>query len=312
MGGLYDIYKVIELISKVSYRTAHGFYRSVVPPSWLHHKSVVGEVILITGSGSGLGRTMAIKLALHGAKLVLWDMNETLNEETKRLVDAEGRYDARCYTVNIGDREEVNRAAQQVLKDYGRLDMIINNAGIVSGKKFLECSDDLMERTMAVNTHALFYIAKAFVPGMIERDHGHIITIASMAGKIGVAGMVDYCASKFAAVGFSEALRAELRQHSENLNVTLVCPYYINTGMFEGVRSSSPTFLPILETEDAANRIISAILTDSVVYQMPRFCYVSTLLKEIFPSRAGEALAEFFGVNREMDTFTGREVNSSS
>ncbi|CAD5221511.1 unnamed protein product [Bursaphelenchus okinawaensis] len=299
--------QLLTLAVKVIWRTIYGMYKAVAPYEWMPKKDVKDQVVLITGSGSGLGREMAIKFAQRGAKLILWDLNETLNNETKRLVDLVGIHEATCYTVNLADRQLVYTVADKVKEDFEGVDILINNAGIVTGRKFLECPDELVDKTMAVNTHALFHTAKAFVPGMIARNRGHVAVVASMAGKVGVAGMVDYCASKFGAVGFAEALRAELRTKSENLNVTLVCPYYINTGMFDGVKTSSPLLLPFLETEYAADKIVNAILTNQVVLQMPRFCYVSTLLKEILPTEASEAIADFCGVNREMDTFKGRQ-----
>lgn len=122
-------------------------------------------------------------------------------------------------------------------------------------------------------------VTRPFLAGMLERDHGHVVVVGSMAGKVGVAGQVDYAASKFGAVGFAESLRSELRTKSRQLQVTLVCPYYINTGMFSGVRSTSPLLLPILETEQAAERIQHAILTDMAIYQLPQATYYLMLLK---------------------------------
>lgn len=90
--------------------------------------------------------------------------------------------------------------------------MLINNAGIVSGKKLLENSEKLIEKTIAVNTVSHHYTCREFLPAMIKNNRGHVVTIASMAGITGVAGLVDYCASKFGAVGFDESLRLELRK----------------------------------------------------------------------------------------------------
>ncbi|KJH53317.1 hypothetical protein DICVIV_00440 [Dictyocaulus viviparus] len=131
-----------------------------------------------------------------------------------------------------------------------------------------------MELTMAVNTHALFYTAKAFVPAMMESNHGHIVTIASMAGKVGVSGLVDYCASKHAAIGFHESLTAELDARGKTgVKTTVVCPYFINTGMFDGVETKSPTLLPILEPGYVVDCIMEAVLTNKELISMPRFNY---------------------------------------
>ena len=118
---------------------------------------------------------------------------------------------------------------------------------MVSGKRFLDCSDDEIRRTMAVNTMAHFWTVKAFLPEMIARDSGHVVTVASAAGTIGVSRLADYCASKFAAVGFDESLRVELGQIAPGVVTTVICPFFITTGMFDGVRTRVPWLLPILD-----------------------------------------------------------------
>lgn len=95
---------------------------------------------------------------------------------------------------------------------------------------------------------------------MIERNSGHIVTIASIAGWVGVNRLADYCASKFGAVGFDESLRFEMRDRKKNIKTTCICPYYINTGMFDGVKSKFPLLLPILSEDYATTRIVNGIL----------------------------------------------------
>ncbi|VDK52693.1 unnamed protein product [Cylicostephanus goldi] len=131
-----------------------------------------------------------------------------------------------------------------------------------------------MELTMAVNTHALFYTTKAFVPTMLENNHGHVVTVASIAGKVGVSGLVDYCASKHGAIGFHESLTAELDAlGKDGVKTTVVCPYYIDTGMFDGVQTKSPTLLPVLQPQYVVDCIMEAVLTNKEMISMPRFNY---------------------------------------
>src|SRR5207247_8346795 len=137
--------------------------------------------------------------------------------------------------------------------------ILINNAGVVSGKGLLEISEEAIQRTFDVNTLALFWTTRAFLPGMIARDRGHVVTIASAAGIVGTSRLVDYCASKHAAVGFNEALRLELKRQGNKVVTTVVCPFYISTGMFEGVKTRFPLLLPILEPQKVADRIVDAI-----------------------------------------------------
>lgn len=115
------------------------------------------------------------------------------------------------------------------------------------------------------------------MPRMIEKNHGHVVTIASVAGLFGTAGLVDYCSSKFAAVGFDESLRNELsRLGKTGVKTTCINPYYINTGMFDGVRSE---LLPLLEPDYVADKIIEAILTNQKVLYMPRLMYLAHFMK---------------------------------
>lgn len=125
--------------------------------------------------------------------------------------------------------------AHQVKKEVGDVSILINNAGIVTGKKFLDCPDELMEKSLDVNFKAHLWTYKAFLPAMIANGHGHLVCISSSAGLIGVNGIADYCASKFAACGFAESIFIELfAQKIKGIKTTIVCPYLISTGMFEG------------------------------------------------------------------------------
>jgi len=152
------------------------------------------------------------------------------------------------------------------------VDILINNAGIVSGRKFLDTPDHLIEKTMQVNVISNFWTIKAFLPAMMKDGHGHIVTIASTAGLIGVNRLVDYCASKYAAVGLNEAIQNELRTEKgySKIFTTLVCPYFINTGMFDGIRSK---IIPILKPENVVNDIVAGILTNQEQIVMPRWLY---------------------------------------
>lgn len=110
---------------------------------------------------------------------------------------------------------------------------------MVSGRALLDTPDEMIERSFSVNTLAHFWTVKAFLPTMLEKDHGHIICIASMAGYVGIPKLIDYCSSKFAAVGFDEALRLELEMlGADGVHTTVICPYFIQaTGMFDDVNS---------------------------------------------------------------------------
>ncbi|MDR0641354.1 MAG: SDR family oxidoreductase [Treponema sp.] len=267
-------------------------------------KDVKGLVALITGGGSGIGRLMAFDFAERGARVVVWD----LNGEALALVEreaAERGLSIRAMICDVSRREDVYRQAEVLIRETGPVDMLINNAGIVSGRPMLETPDELIEKTVKVNILALFWTVKAFLPGMMERNSGHIINISSAAGLIGVRGLADYCASKFAVYGFNESIRMELRRIKSRVRTTVVCPFFIDTGMFTGVKTRFPLLLPILKGSYAAKKIVRAALKNKEQLIMPRLVG-SIFILRLFPPAILDMAAGFLGINHTMDEFKGR------
>jgi all-trans-retinol dehydrogenase (NAD+) len=264
-----------------------------------------GKRILITGVGSGLGRRMALGMAREGGHVIGWDISaDGVKRVLAELKRASGR-DHHGFVCDVAHAQDVYRVAGQVRAQVGAPEILVNNAGVVSGKPFLDCSDEEIQRTMGVNTMSLFWTAKAFLPDMIAANRGHVVTIASAAGVIGVARLADYCASKFAAVGFDESLRAELRQKAPGMSTTVICPFYINTGMFAGVKTRFPWLLPIFDEVDAAERIIDAIRRRRPRKMMPWMVYTVPLLR-LLPVKFFDWAAHFLGINHSMEEFRGR------
>ena len=268
-------------------------------------KTLRNSLALITGGASGIGKLVAQDLAARGVRVRVWDLNAQAIQELETWASALN-FDVSGSLCNVADREAVYRSAQALIQADGELDLLVNNAGVVSGQSLLETSDEKIELTMAVNTMALFWVTKAFLPGMISRQSGQIVTVASAAGLIGVRGLVDYSASKFAAVGFSEALRMELDGKKTGVVSTVVCPFFIDTGMFAGVTTRFPLFLPILKPETVARRMVKAVLRRQKRVVLPWFVRTLFLLR-LFPVGVFDAVAGFFGINRSMDRFTGRK-----
>ena len=266
---------------------------------------IAGSHALVTGGASGIGRLMALRLAARGARVSLWDLNAENLERTVHEVSAAGSEKARGFRCDVSKRDEVRRVAGDTIEAAGAVDVLVNNAGVVSGRPFLEIPDEKIEATFAVNTLSLFWTAKAFLPGMIERGRGHVVTIASASSLIGVARLTDYAASKWAAMGFDESLRVELAKTAPGVRTTVVCPYYIDTGMFRGVKSRFSWLLPILDPDAVADRVVEAIARDRRRVLMPPLLHVLPLMR-LLPVRAFDALAGFLGVNASMDHFTGR------
>lgn len=263
-----------------------------------------GSHVLITGAASGLGRLLALGAARRGARVTLLDRDESGLGSVCEAVQAQGG-DAEGFVVDLASREAVQGTCAEVLRTRGEVDVLVNNAGIVSGKPLLECSDEAIERTFQVNALACFWTVRAFLPGMQKAGRGHIVTVASAAGLAGTSRLVDYCASKFAAVGFDESLRMELKRLGSPVRTTVVCPFFIDTGMFDGVKTRFPWLLPILKPEYVVDRILGAIEGNRSRLIMPRFVMTVPVVR-VLPPFLFDAVLGFFGVNRSMDEFVGR------
>lgn len=163
-----------------------------------------------------------------------------------------------------------------------------------------------MHRTMQVNCVSHFYLAKSFVQPMVKRNAGHVVTIASAAALCGVQNMTDYCASKFACFGFAESMRIELKTVAPNVKTTIVCPYYIRTGMFEGVESKSPVLLPMLQPHHVAQRVIHAIKQEEQLVILPWTVQIIFFVRFFFPTSVLDWMGKFFGFTDAMHSFKGR------
>ena len=259
-----------------------------------------GATVLVTGGGNGLGRRLAIGAARRGAHVVVWDVSAERAEAVRDQIRAHGlRADAR--TVDVTDKAAVRAAA----KATGDVDVLVNNAGVVSGQPLLEGSEAGIERTIGVNVLALYWVTRAVLPGMVQRGHGTVVTVASAAGLVGVAKQTDYSASKWAAIGFTESLRAEMRAARTGVRTLVVCPYYIDTGMFAGVRTRFPLLLPILKEGAVARTILDGIESGKQQIVLPPIVRLIPVTR-VLPVRAFDWFMDLMGVNRTMEHFTGR------
>jgi len=260
--------------------------------------------VLITGGASGIGRLMGELCLEKGAKrLVIWDMDADKLTAAKADLKSKG-YDVIGNLIDISDTETIIQSAKQILNTYGPVDILINNAGIVVGKFFEEHSHTEIDKTMQINTQAMMHITREFLPAMITAQKGHIVNIASAAGLAANPQMAVYVASKWAVIGWSETLRLELESKSKGLHVTTVTPFYISTGMFEGVKSP---IVPIVKPESAAWQIIHAIEKNKVFCRMPWIVYAMPFFKGILPQRWFDALiGKWFGIYSSMEQFKGK------
>ncbi len=257
-----------------------------------------GRGVLVTGGARGMGLLLARMAQERGARVAIWDTHDSALAAASGELGGAVAADA----VDVGCPEAVGLAAERL---PFAVDVLVNNAGVVSGKRFPELTPEEVRRTLRVNLEALFWTTRAFLPGMVRRGEGHLVTMASAGGLVGVPALSDYCASKFGAVGFHESVRAELRHTAPGIGTTLVCPFFVNTGMFAGVRTRFPFLLPILDPGAVAAATVRAIERNRATVVLPWFVHSLKLLR-LLPSAWLDPIAAFFGIHASMRSFTGR------
>ena len=270
-----------------------------------------GACVVITGAGSGIGRLMALRIVEEGGRVAIWDINGEAARTTADMANAQVGADpsdpkAIAFTVDVTDNAAVQQAAADTIDALGRVNVLINNAGVVSGAPFEDLTEQQIRRTFAVNVLSLFWTTKAFMPALRKQQRAAIVTVASAAGIVAVARQTDYAASKFAAVGFTSSLRSELKKAGSHIRTLTVCPYYIDTGMFEGVTTKFPLLLPILKEQAVADRIVEAVAKGRERLIMPPFAAVAGFVAAL-PPKIADPIYGIFGLNEGMDHFTGRK-----
>lgn len=257
-------------------------------------KSVSGEIVLITGSGSGIGRLTALEFAKLQSILVLWDINKDGIEETAEDCRKLGAK-AFTYVVDCSKRSEIYAAAEKVKTNIGDVDILINNAGVVFGLEFLELQDHQIEKTFEVNILAHFWTTKSFLPAMMKKNRGHIATVASVCGHLGLTYMVDYCSSKFGAVGFHESMTVELAGlGKDGIKTSCLCPVFVNTGF---VQSPSTRLWPVLTPDYVAKCFVDGILTNKKMIIVPSSVKTFLALSKFLPQRVMSKLSKMQDVH---------------
>ena len=275
-----------------------------------------GKKVLITGGASGIGKLMGeMALEKGAAALVIWDINQDSIESVVRELGQKAKDQGRAgrvygMRVDVSNQPMVADRYAQTKQEVGEIDILINSAGIItSNKTFDQCTADEINRTMMVNAMAPMYVTQQVLPDMVARDSGHICNIGSAGGMIANPRMSIYAASKWATIGWSDSVRIELREMKSRVRVTTIAPYYITTGMFDGVRSK---IFPLLRPENVASRILRAIEREKSFKMfmpwVPCPHHFIRLLQGILPIRVFDWLVgRVLGIYHTMDHFTGRK-----
>lgn len=218
---------------------------------------------LITGAGKGIGKAIALALAKEGVNVILVARTQEEIDSVAAKVRSL-RIKALAITADVADINSVNAAVEKALAEFGSIDILINNAGIAAFGKFLELEPTEWERIIQVNLMGTYYVTRAVLPNMIERQTGDIINISSTAGLSGNALTSAYSASKFAVLGLTESLMQEVRKH--NIRVTALTPSTVATEMAKELKLTDGNPEKVMQAEDMAELIIAQLKLNRRVF----------------------------------------------
>ena len=248
-------------------------------------RSLSGKVVAITGGARGIGKTTAVALVRKGCRIAIGDLDVELAEQTAQSLGG----GTIALPLDVTDRESFTSFLDEAERQLGPLDVLINNAGIMPIGPFVEEEDATARRMIDINLHGVIFGSKLAMARMIPRNSGHIVNIASQAGKAGFPGGATYCATKHAVVGLSEAMRAEL--DGTDIGVSCVMPAVVNTELASGLQEARG--VKNLEPEEVADAIVDALETGRFDVWVPRSTqYIATVMN-VMPRRGREAIGRF-------------------
>jgi NADP-dependent 3-hydroxy acid dehydrogenase YdfG len=246
-------------------------------------RSLTGKVVAITGGARGIGRATAAALVRTGAKVAIGDVDAELAERTA----AELGGGTIALALDVTDRESFERFLDETEQRLGPLDVLVNNAGIMQLGRFAEESDAVAARQIDINLHGVIYGSKLALARFLPRRSGHLVNIASTAGKAGVPGGATYSATKHAVVGLTEAIRGEIR--GSGVETSVVMPVPVNTELAAGlVRGRGMT--ATVEPEQVADAIVEALERPRHDVYVPKAITVGIRLGALLPRRLAEAI----------------------
>lgn len=253
------------------------------------NRPINGKVVAITGAARGIGKATAQALARRGALVSIGDLDLALARKTAEEIGG----GTVAFELNVTDRESVEHFIAQTEEHLGPIDVYINNAGIMPIVRFLEETPEAFERQFAINVFGVIHGMQLVIPRMLERGSGHVINVASSAGKFGGPGVANYCGTKHAVVGITDSLRAELK--GQPIDFSLVMPGVVRTELTSGVpdtRGVKP-----VQPEDIAEAIAEAIQTGRYAVYVPRLISGVYKASTLLPVRATDAIMKAVGAD---------------
>ena len=253
-------------------------------------KSVAGTVVALTGGARGIGKCTAQSLIRRGARVAIGDLHGDLAEKTA----AELGGNCVAFELDVTDRESFSRFLDRAEKELGPIDVLINNAGIMPIGPLVEETDETAKTLVDINIHGVIFGTKLALERMLPRRSGHIVNIASQAGKAGLPGGATYCATKHAVVGLSEAVRLE--NIDKGIEVSCVMPAVVNTELGGGLTDTRG--VKKLEPEEVAEAIVEAIETNRFDVWVPKSSAGIAVILNLVPRSGREAIARLMKADK--------------
>jgi NAD(P)-dependent dehydrogenase (short-subunit alcohol dehydrogenase family) len=255
-------------------------------------RSLSGKVVAITGGARGIGKTTAAALVRKGCRVAIGDLDLELAEQSAAHLGG----GTVALPLDVTDRASIERFLDETERQLGPLDVLVNNAGVMPVTPLIEESDDSIRRQLDINLYGVIVGTQLAIARLRPRRTGHVVNVASSAGKAGVPGIATYSATKHAVVGFTEAVRAEHRD--DGIDFSYVMPITVNTQLIEGLADQRG--VKRIEPEDVAAEIVDALETSKVDVYVPRQLRASVVMGTLLPRRAREAMARFMGIDKVM------------
>ncbi|HEX2087855.1 MAG TPA: SDR family oxidoreductase [Solirubrobacteraceae bacterium] len=269
---------------------------------------LTGQVAAITGAARGIGKATAEAFVRQGMKVAIGDIDVA---EAQRAADQLGAGTI-ALELNVTDRESVERFVEETERQLGPIDVFVNNAGIMQLGPFLEETDATAQRQIDINVAGVLYGMKVVLPRFVSRNRGHLVNIASTAGKAGFPGGATYCGTKHFVVGVSEAVRAELRETA--IEVSCVMPGVVNTELAAGLQQARG--VKNVNPEDVAAGIVEALQRPHFDVYVPRSIGPINKVMGVLPRGGREAVARALKADRVLaqadpDARRGYELRAS-
>ena len=278
-------------------------------------RNLKNKKVLVTGGARGIGQQIALEFAQQGSDIIICDLDKSFFDEDhfKSNVKDILNLGVSCngYVLDVTKYDDILQTREKILSDIGKIDILINNAGVVFGGKFLDISISQHRLTYDVNTQGIVNMLHIFLQDLIDRPQSHIVNIASASGFTALPGGTTYASSKAAVSSFSESLRLELKKDGNtHVGITIVSPAYVNTGMFDGVKE--PTFIPMLTTKKLATKVVKAVRKNKLFVLEPAFIKFIPLMKATFPRFIYDFLGNILGGYDSMNFWKGHSKDKSN